>query len=360
MQKRKILFIGPHRPQRNGSQRFRMEQFFPYLKQAGFECDYSWFIDEDDDRVFYSSGKWLNKLGIFLKAIRIRWADVMKANKYDVIFIQREAFMTGSVFFEKKFSKSNAKIIFDFDDAIWKEETSTSNQKLKWLKRPSKTADIIKLADEVIVGNNFLADYARQYNTSVHIIPTTVDTSIYLPSKNKINNGEKICIGWSGSKTTIKHFALLIPVLKMLNEKFGDRICFIQIGDKDFYEEGLKIDCDDWHFENEVEELNKIDIGLMPLPDDDWAKGKCAFKAIQYMSLEIAPVISPVGMNTEVVEHGVTGFFANENEEWFSYISLLIHDHELRRKIGKQAREKIVASYSVEAQLNKLISILSL
>ncbi len=359
MKKGKILFIGPHRPHRNGSQRFRMEQFFPYLRQAGFECDYSWFIDEEDDRIFYSSGKWLSKLGVFIKAIRIRWKDVMSANKYDVIFIQREAFMTGSVFFEKKFSQSKAKVIFDFDDAIWKEDTSVSNQKLKWLKRPSKTADIIKLADAVIAGNHFLADYAKQFNDSIQIIPTTVDTSIYLPSKNKNYNGKKICIGWSGSKTTIKHFALLIPVLNMLNEKFGDRIFFKQIGDRNFSVDGLNIERDDWHFENEVEELNKIDIGLMPLPDDEWAKGKCAFKAIQYMALEIPPVISPVGMNNEVVEQGVTGFFANQNNEWLEHIGLLITDHDLRMRIGKQAREKIVDSYSVESQLKKLISILS-
>src|SRR6187401_2956079 len=97
----RILFIGPHRPNRNGSQRFRMEQYFPYLEQNGFVCDYSWFIDEKDDKVFYSKGRMLRKAMIFLKATAVRLSDVLRANKYDVIFVQREAFMTGSVFFEK-------------------------------------------------------------------------------------------------------------------------------------------------------------------------------------------------------------------------------------------------------------------
>src|SRR4029079_6751819 len=99
-----------------------MEQFFPYLKQAGFQWDYSWFIDEDDDRIFYSRGNGWGKLKIYLKAIRIRLKDVLRAKQYNVVFIQREAFMTGSVFFEKKFSRSKAKVIFDFDDAIWMED----------------------------------------------------------------------------------------------------------------------------------------------------------------------------------------------------------------------------------------------
>src|SRR5262245_51303239 len=133
---RRILFLGPHRPNRNGSQRFRMEQFFPYLTKAGFTFDYSWFLNEKDDLVFYSSGNLTGKLEILIKAVIIRLRDLFHANKYDVIFIQREAFMTGSVFFERKFSESKAKVIFDFDDAIWLEDTSLSNQKLKWLKRP--------------------------------------------------------------------------------------------------------------------------------------------------------------------------------------------------------------------------------
>jgi glycosyltransferase involved in cell wall biosynthesis len=336
-----------------------MEQFFPYLEQCGFSCDYSWFINEGDDSVFYSSGKWLSKLGIFFKAASVRWKDVLRANMYDVIFVQREAFMTGSVFFEKRFSKSNAKLIFDFDDAIWNEDTSVSNQKLKWLKRPSKTADIIKLADVVIAGSSYLADYTKQFNTSVQIIPTTVDTTIYLPSTKNYSSQEKICIGWSGSKTTIKHFALLVPVLKMLDEKYGNRIYFKQIGDRNFSADGLKIECDDWHFENEVEELNKIDIGLMPLPDDEWAKGKCAFKAIQYMALEIPAVISPVGMNNEVLKENVSGFFASSNDEWLIKISALIDDFELRRRIGIEARKRVIENYSIHSQIQKMIQILA-
>lgn len=356
--RKKILFIGPHRPNRNGSQRFRMEQFFPYLQDAGFDYDYSWFINEKDDRVFYSSGKWIGKLGVFLKAIRIRLGDILRSNWYDVIFIQREAFMTGSVFFEKQFSRSGAKVIFDFDDAIWLDDVSEQNRKLSWLKRPSKTADIIRMADEVIAGNHFLAEYAKQFSQHVHIIPTIVDTTVFRPADTARRAGEPICIGWSGSKTTVKHFETVLPALRKLNEIYGHRIRFKLVGDRNFRAEGLSLECSDFSFENEPKEFQEMDIGLMPLPDDIWSKGKCAFKAIQYMSFETPPVVSPVGMNTEVVQHGVNGYLADSIEEWVTYISGLINSDHLRRTIGHEARKTVMERYSLQSQLNILIHIL--
>lgn len=353
----RILFIGPHRPNRNGSQRFRMEQYFPYLVQQGFICDYSWYINAEDDKIFYSHGHWIGKTMLVLKAVKTRLADVMKANRYQIIFIQREAFIFGSYFFEKQFARSEAKVIFDFDDAIWLEDTSVANKKWKWLKRPSKTADIIRTADAVIAGNNYLADYARQFNSQVSIIPTVVDTRVYIPAKKNPGNSSPLCIGWSGSKTTIKHFERIIPVLKILSERFGDRIYFKQIGDKSFYAEELSIVSSDWAFNNEVEELNKIDIGLMPLPDDEWSKGKCGFKAIQYMALEIPPVASPVGVNSSVITHGLTGFLADNQQEWIDCISRLIEFPELRRQIGVAARKTVEEKYSVQSQLKILETI---
>jgi len=334
-----------------------MEQFFPYLQQAGFQYDYSWFMNENDDRIFYSAGNRIGKMNIFLKAVSIRLRDVLRANQYDVIFIQREAFMTGSVFFEKQFSRSKAKMIYDFDDAIWLEDTSSHNKNLSWLKRPSKTADIIRLSDVVIAGNSFLAAYAKQFNPRVHIIPTVIDTEIYFPSKELPLQVLPVCIGWSGSKTTMKHFAMLLPVLKKLKEKFGERIRYKVIGDKNFHSGDLQIEYSDWQFENETEEFNKFDIGLMPLPDDEWSRGKCGFKALLYMSLEIPPVISPVGVNTEIVQHGINGFLADTPDEWMTFISMLIESPGLRKKIGAAARQTVLEKYSVQSQLSSLISI---
>jgi hypothetical protein len=172
----KILFIASHRPDRSPAQRFRFEQYLGYLKQNGFDYDFSYLISEKDDRIFYSPGNLFNKLLIFLKSAWLRWKDVVKADKYDIIFVQREAFMTGSSYFEKRFAKSNAKLVFDFDDAIWNHDVSEANRSFGWLKDPGKTSQIITVSNLVIAGNAYLAEYARKFNKRVIIIPTTIDT----------------------------------------------------------------------------------------------------------------------------------------------------------------------------------------
>jgi len=354
---KRILFIGPHRPNRSPSQRFRMEQFFPYLEERGFECDYSWFINEEDDQVFYSSGHWFKKFGVLMKAIRVRLRDVMRRNKYDVIFIQREAFMTGSVFFEKQLSRVKGKMIFDFDDAIWLEDTSSHNQLMKWLKRPQKTNELIAMADEVIAGNTFLADYAKKFNSNVTIIPTTVDTERFKPMSRK-KQIETVIIGWTGTHTTLKHFRMAIPALKKLKERCGEKIEIHIICDEKFDVEGLSLICKEWSLQSELNDLMEFDIGIMPLPDDEWSKGKCGFKAIQYMSLEIPSVISPVGMNKEIIHHGVNGFFASSDDEWLDILVKLVESDELREKLGKEGRQTVIEKFSLQSQLDKLIALL--
>ena len=348
---KKILFIGPHRPTRVGSQRFRMEQFFPFYEKAGFQCDYSWFIDANDDKVFYGQGNLVGKLLVMLKAARVRLGDVLRANNYDIIYIQREAFMLGTTIFERLLTRSKAKVIFDFDDAIWEDDVSVNNAKLRWLKRPLKADEIMAMSDWIVVGNQYLADHALQFNQHVTIVPTVVDTDVYLPVDH---TRTPVCVGWSGSKTTVKHFEPIVPVLKRLKAKYGDKIYFKQIGDKNFKAEDIEVDSSDWQYDTEISELNKIDIGLMPLPDDKWAKGKCGFKAIQYMALEIPPIVSPVGVNTVIVQHGENGFVANTEDDWVKCISTLIESDTLRKKMGTAARKTVVANYSVKSQVGVL------
>lgn len=350
----KILFIAPHRPDRSPSQRFRFEQYLDFLKQNGFDSDFSYLISEKDDRYFYQHGNFSTKSYFFLKSVIKRWKNTMRANDYDIIFIQREAFMTGSTFFEKKLSQSNAKLVFDFDDAIWHFDISEANKKLGWLKNPGKTAKIISYADLVIAGNQYLADYARHHNNNVIVIPTTINTEEY----KKINipkNGNKITIGWSGSLTTVKHFDYAVPFLKTLKEKYGDKIEIKAIGDANYSNKELGVKSSAWTKKNEVHELSSFDIGIMPLPDDEWAKGKCGLKGLQYMALEIPTVMSPVGVNTEIISDGENGLLASAMGEWVEKISKLIESEELRKKIGIEARKTVVEKYSVLSQREKYL-----
>ena len=156
---KRILFIAQHRPKRSPSQRFRFEQYLTFLEKAGYRCDFSYLINEKDDKVFYKPGNLISKLKILLKSYYKRLEDIATLSPDTIVFVQREAFMTGSVFFEKNVKKAGAKLIFDFDDSIWLQNVSDANRYLKFLKNPGKTRKIIDLADRVVAGNQYLADF---------------------------------------------------------------------------------------------------------------------------------------------------------------------------------------------------------
>lgn len=356
MQKR-LLYIAPHRPGRSPGQRFRFEQFTDYLEENGYEITNSFIINGFDDTILYKKGNYLLKLWIAFKATVIRLRDVFRVNKFDVVLVYREAHFVGSSFFERQFSKRKAKLIFDFDDAIWLNDTSDGNSNLKWLKNPSKIGTIIELCDLVIAGNDYLADYAHIFNQNVLIIPTTIDTNYHISNFQKPKNAP-ICIGWTGSSTTIKHFEQAVPFLIQLKEKYKDAITFKVIVDIEYSVPELNIKSTLWSVATEIEELNTIDIGIMPLPDDLWSKGKCGFKGIQYMALEKPTVMTPVGINTDIIDDSVNGFLADSNKEWIEKLSLLIENEDLRVQLGKAGKETIEKKYSLNSQKAVLLSAL--
>jgi glycosyltransferase involved in cell wall biosynthesis len=345
---KKILFIVAHRPGRSPGQRFRFEQYLDYLSQNGFEYSFSFLLNEQDDRIFYAKGHYFQKFLILIKSIIIRFSDLKKIKNFDIVFIYREAVMFGSAFFERRMKKKGAHMILDYDDAIWLMDVSEGNRNLKWLKKPEKTEKIIRYCEMVFVGNNYLGDYARKFNNNVKIIPTTLDTNTFVRTLPHREN-DSICIGWTGSSTTLKHFGLALPFLKTLKEIYGERIRVKLISDVAYVSNEIPIEFCRWKRESEVSDLCDIDIGIMPLPDDTWSRGKCGFKGLQYMALEIPAVMSPVGVNCEIITDGQNGFLADEASEWVLKISKLIDSAELRRQLGKAGRKTIEERYSFNA-----------
>ena len=344
---KKILFIASHRKDRAPGQRFRFEQYFDYLESQGFQCELSHIISEKDDKMLYKPGNYFKKFLFIVRAWQKRAKDKARAGEFDIIFIAREALLTRSMHFERAFSRSKAKVVFDFDDSIWLTNVSAANQWFKFLKGPGKTPHLIGMADLVTAGNQYLADYARPYNEEIRIVPTTIDTEMY--QRIELPKQEQVCIGWSGSITTIQHFELALPFLKKIKEKYGDKVTFKVIGDGSYRQEELGIQGLPWTSESEVRELSGIDIGIMPLPDSEWAKGKCGLKGLQYMALSIPTLMSPVGVNTEIIQDGENGYLAKATEEWVEKISALIESPELRQKMGAAARQTVLDKYSVEA-----------
>lgn len=343
----RILFIASHRPGRAPGQRFRFEQYVAYLEQHGFQCELSHLVSEQDDRVLYQRGHYLDKLRFVRRGIAKRMADLQRVHDFDIIFIFREALMTRSTRFERAFKRSKAKIIFDFDDSIWLQNVSEANRYWAWVKDPGKTSRIIALADLVFAGNAYLAEYAGTFNPNVTIVPTTIDTSEYQPTPFRTEG--PICIGWSGSITTIQHFKYAIPALQILKAKYGDRIHIRVIGDSSYTEPLLDVVGMPWRKETELADLSAMDIGIMPLPDDEWSRGKCGLKGLQYMGIGLPAVMSPVGVNKEIIQDGLNGFLASTTEEWVEKLSLLIDNADLRRRMGLEARRTVEEHYSVNA-----------
>lgn len=351
---KKILFIAPHRKDRAPNQRFRFEQYLQHLEDHGFQCTVSpLIVSADEDRTFYSHGNYKKiVLGLRLALRRIR--DVIRANQFDLIVIVREAFVSGSTIFERAFARSSAKIVFDFDDSIWLNVISDNNKFFRALKDGSKTGRIIKISDKVFAGNEFLASYAKRFNDKVVIIPTTIDTDTYQPAY-RIDK-RTVTIGWSGSVSTIEHFQFAIPALRKIKEKYEDKITFKVIGDGNFVEQSLGIKGIPWSSATELDDLREIDIGIMPLPDNEWTWGKCGLKALQYMALEIPTIMSPVGVNLEITQSGTNGFLAHSIEEWIEKISLLIENPELRVTMGKAGRKTVVDRYSVRCNRDRYLT----
>jgi glycosyltransferase involved in cell wall biosynthesis len=341
----RILFVCLHRPNRSPSQRFRFEQYLDYLKENDFECNISFLLDEKADKAFYANGEYFAKAGILLKSLWKRLHELSKVKKYDIVFVQRECFMLGTAFFEKRFA-ANTNLIFDFDDSIWLQNVSEGNKAFRFLKNAGKTKEIIGAAGLVIAGNQYLADYALQFNSNVVIIPTTIDTRIYYPVSK--GEPETLCIGWSGSFSTIQHFEYRIHALKRIKQNYGNRVKFKVIGDASYHSSVLEIKGLPWKKDTEVKDLEEIDIGIMPLPNDEWTKGKCGLKGLQYMGMAIPTIMSPVGVNTEIINDGVNGLLAESEDEWFDKLSNLVESTELRKRIGIEGRKTVVEKYSVE------------
>ena len=353
-----VLILCAHRPKRSPSQRYRFEQYLPFLEKQGYNFTFSYLLNEKDDLAFYAKGNFISKVFILFKSLLIRIKDCFRFKKFDIVFIQREASFLGTSFFEKRARKSGAYVIFDFDDSIWLADTSPGNKKWEFIKKPEKFFKAISYANCVIAGNDYLAEKALSFNKNTIVIPTTIDTNFHLP-KPELRNKEIITIGWSGSISTVKHFEELTPVLLKIKERYKEKVKFKLLGDKNYSNTLLEVEGVAWTEATEVNELNTFDIGIMPLPDDAWANGKCGLKALSYMACEVTAVVSAVGVNKEIITNGKNGFLANSKKEWFENLCLLIENKDLRIEIGKAGRNTVIEKYSVTANQNKYLEVFS-
>lgn len=337
-------------------QRFRYELFLSNIEGKFLNCAYYSFLDNATAAVLYKKGFWIQKVIGVIKGMMRRILFLLSAKNYDFIFIFRESAPIGPPIFEFILGKIlKKKLIYDFDDAIWLPNTTNENQIVRFIKWHSKVSSICTWSYKISCGNQYLADYAAQFSDSVFVIPTVVDTKNY---HNQIKNHQKkriTTIGWTGTHSTLKYLDEIVPVLQQLEKEVDFE--FLVIADRNPNLPLNNFRFRKWSEETEVNDLLKIDIGIMPLKDTVWERGKCGFKAIQYMALGIPAIVSRVGVNSQIIDNGINGYLCATPEEWIDSFRILINQPYIREQMGKAAIKKIVDNYSVEANKEKFISL---
>ncbi|MGN6568631.1 MAG: glycosyltransferase family 4 protein [Flavipsychrobacter sp.] len=351
-----VLFLVPYPIRHAPSQRFRVELYEPYLREAFIQYRIAGFMDEQTWDLLYKKGSALQKaFGIIKGYLRRIKHVLLDVHAYDYVFVHREAAPLGPPIFEWIIARLwRKKMIYDYDDAIWIPNTSTENKMAAWLKANWKVKYICKWSYKVVGGNDYLCNYARQVNTNVVRIPTCVDME-RVHNKVKVHHSGKVIVGWTGSHSTLAYLDEIIPVLRELQEELP--FSFLVIANKK-----PELNLKDWQFMSwhettEVEDLLKMDIGIMPLQADAWSEGKCGFKLIQYLSLGIPAVASPVGVNKDIIEQGKNGYLCNNTAEWKEALKALIKDANLRQNMGMVGHDKMRREYSIQSQKDKFLGL---
>lgn len=356
--RKSIYFIVPYPVGNAPSQRFRFEQYFKTLSQAGYSYYVSSFLTPNHWQVIFIKGRITEKLFILLSGFTRRWVDLFRIWKYDYVFIHRESTPIGPPVFEWIIAKIlKKKIIYDFDDAIWLTDNSSENKLEKIIRWRKKVQSICTWSHCVSCGNEYLSAYAGQFNNNVIINPSTIDTiGLHNPIHYKKKENSKITIGWTGSHSTLKYLEILWPVLQTLEQKYP-QLEFLVISNKKPERSSKSLQFITWSMASEIEDLAKMDIGVMPLPNDEWSKGKCGFKLLQYMSLNIPALASPVGANRVIIKDELNGLHCNSEQDWIKNLERLINSPELRRKLGVAGRNTVENHYSVSANSANFISL---
>jgi glycosyltransferase involved in cell wall biosynthesis len=355
----KALFLVPYPLGVSPSQRFRFEQYLGLLKERGYDVKVHSFLTSADWRELYNPGQFFVKGRIVARGLWRRFGILGVLTKHDIVFIHREVLPFGPPIFEWLIAKIFRKpIIYDFDDAIWLTDRNSESLLVRATRFRSKVKLVCGWARRISVGNTYLYDFAKKYCNSVTINPTTIDTT-YLHNPEsyiRLRSDETISIGWTGSRTTLKYLEQLEPVLKRIEEKYP-QVIIIVIADRRPSLKLQSLTFLPWSKRNEIVDLMKMDIGIMPLPEDEWTLGKCGFKALQYMALGKPVVISSVGVNKQIIEDGVNGFLAKTTEDWEHALSRLVEDEVLREKFGKEGRRTVEDHYSILSNAENFFSL---
>ena len=344
---KKILFICPYPIGVQAGQRFKYEQHFNYFRDNGYEINVQPFMDKSLWDILYKRGYILKKIYGTTKGYLKRSLLISKIQNYDLIYIFLWVTPFFDLFFEKIFLKKAKKTIFDLEDNVLIKSRNIINPITFYLKSIKKTKYLIKNSDIIISSSNELKLKCNQIAKR--------DKSFYLPPSIDIkrfnrtihyNKSESINIGWTGTFSSVKYLKEIEPALESLSK--NNNFKFIVISNFNYTNNNINIENITWNKETEIEDLLKIDVGVYPLFKEEWIMGKSGLKALQYMALGIPPVASKYGNIINIIDHMSDGILIETQNDWIKYLQKLIHDIELRKKLGENSRKKIINNYTTE------------
>lgn len=353
---KKVLLLSKY-SRLGASSRLRSFQYIPYLKNEGFDIEIQSLFSDDYLRDLYQFGKRNKKKSIIYYLQRS--ITLLSIFKYDLIWVEYEIFPYFPALVERLLHLFKVSYIVDYDDAIFHNYDQSSNPYIRNILG-RKIDNVMRLSNHVLAGNIYLAQRARHARAeNITIIPTVVDHIHY----NYIPSGAKtrqLTIGWIGSPSTQKYILEIYPALLAACQAFNARLLLIGATEDISHNlSGIKTQILPWSEKSEISHIKKMDIGIMPLHDGPWERGKCGYKIIQYMACAVAVVATPVGINHELIVENNAGLLASTMEDWQHALFELLQSPTLRQDYGENGQKSVAAKYSIQSQLPKLIRILN-
>ncbi len=353
----RVLFIGPV-PHLGAGCRARIEQYLPYLKAAGIEGRVRPFMTNRMLQIAYQPGRWVEKAWWALVCGVNRVLDVARAVRYDAVFIYREAAPLGPPLVEWIIARMGKSIVYDIDDAIHLPSPTTSGGRgwLRWIKCYWKVSAIIRMSRVVVVCNDYLQDYVKTIHDRVVMIPTPVETTYFTPRLHDVEPTRPV-IGWMGTHSTAVYLERIVPVLQRLARRHDFELCVIGAGRR-VDAPGVRVVQRDWALEREVEDLQRFDIGVYPLGNHEFDKGKTGYKTVQYLAVGVPAVVSDFGRNREIIRDGENGFLAGSDAEWETKLERLLVDRSLRERLALAGRRTVEERFATNVHAPAMIAVL--
>ena len=343
------LLMLPRYSALGASSRLRMMQYVPALRAAGIEVEVAPLLGDDYVRGLYAGSI---PMATVLRSYWQRLRRVQAMDHFDVVWLEKETWPWLPAWLELPLLRGCTRLVVDYDDAVFHRYDAHSAWPVRALLG-KKIDRIMQRANTVTAGNAYLADHARAAGSkNPQWLPTVIDLDRY-PLKPPMQKEGAVVVGWIGSPSTADYLHEVSAALAPLQT--AGRIRCVAIGARPDQLVGTPFQAEPWHEDTEVAQLQHFDIGIMPLPDAPWERGKCGYKLIQYMACSLPVVASPVGVNAELVVQGENGFLASSPAQWAEAIRVLLDDAEMRHRLGQIGRQSVERTYCLQAQAPRLM-----